>query len=169
MGYVTIAASSCHKRYNQHAAFQLIKTTSPHHQRLVARNNLNDIVMNTSYSLLSADQHLLHSKRCVLTSIKQHRFSPATGSSHQQLVTQLQANPSQRNSWLPSRKKTPHNATTNQRNDWFSQNNRVSLLYHQQLVVFNQLSSKHQDIRFLPKFTNSTSNFNPISFERIST
>ncbi|KZV25272.1 phytoene synthase 2, chloroplastic-like [Dorcoceras hygrometricum] len=93
MGYVTIAASSCHQRYNQHATFQLIKTTSPHHQQLVARNNLNDIVMNTSYSLLTTDllterldqtmqqiphdwYQTQHSKREL--QLKRRRFSPAT-------------------------------------------------------------------------------------------
>ncbi|KZV55920.1 hypothetical protein F511_24814 [Dorcoceras hygrometricum] len=106
MGYVTIAASSCHQRYNQHAAFQLIKTTSPHHQQLVALNNVNDIVLNTSYSLLTADlltqkldqtmqqiphdwYQTQHSKRCVTT----------------KTMSLLTSDCSSTNSWLPSRKR----------------------------------------------------------------
>ncbi|KZV27948.1 transcription factor LHW-like [Dorcoceras hygrometricum] len=92
MGYVTIAAISCHQRYNQHTAFQLIQTTSPHHQQLVARNNLNDIVMNTSYSLLTAEPSSWikqcnkslttgtrrNTQNAALQLNKRRRFSPAT-------------------------------------------------------------------------------------------
>ncbi|KZV51457.1 hypothetical protein F511_35842 [Dorcoceras hygrometricum] len=98
MRYVTLSASSCHKSYNQYAAFQLIKTTSPHHQRLVAQNNLNDIVMNTSYSLLTADllTQLLDQQcnKSLTTGTRRNTQNAALQQRlflNQQLVTQSQA------------------------------------------------------------------------------